>query len=284
MKYNRYNRKSTFSGPLFILFVSGLFFGILITSGCSLIKGKKNTLFNAPVLITLHLNALNYYQPGEAVICTARIINITPEERNVQILNAQSLTFWVGTPDMTEVKRVMPVYSPKESMMEFINIPPYQYAERTFVFTKLTETTGTFTLEAIYEGIGRNPDGSSPYKIHSVAQKVYFEVKGERKFNRDRDGILLKQDAIRLVKEIVNKPISIETTRLIIDEAGFLNWEITYSFKDEDGKEVKKAYLVNPYLGVVRHEVPPYVEKKEEEKKPPKPFKPSQPFSKIKAK
>lgn len=258
---------------IFVLLLSFL-------SACAILKPGIKEETHPQVLLTLHVNESNYYRPGEAVICTARIFNISPQPRFFQSLNVQSLSFWLGKENTEEIKRVEPVFSKKEVFSEWTQVEPYDYAERTFVFTKLTETTGVLTLQAIYEGIQKAREDAPPKNVQAISKRISFLVQGEPKFKRDRDGILLKEEAIRVVQEKVGKPISLISANLIIDEAGFLNWWVTYSITDEQGKEVKKAYLVNPYLGSIRRELPPY--QPPAEKQPPRPFIPPQRFGDMK--
>ena len=269
----------------------GLFlFGFLaviigMLSGCALLRRSPDSDFKLEFMLTLHPDTLSYYQPGEAVIVMTRLINITDEPKNIQNINARTLSFWLGHETSDMIQKVEPVVSSNEPMGEFVEIPPYDYIERPFVFTKVTETTGTFTLSAIHDGIMQMGENMPPQPVQAISRRIPLDVKGERILWRDRDGLLLKSDAVRLVQEKVGQPLSNVSTTLVIDEMGFLAWWVTYSTGSPDRKEVREAYLVNPYLGVLRSKVQPFTEKKTQEKQqPPLPFKPFQRYGTLERK
>ncbi len=253
---------------------------IVMTMGCTSIPLSRGITASPELLVTLHLDTVSYYYPGEAVICTVRLINLTESSLTLQMPNAVTMSFWQGIPEGEKVRKVEPVYSKEEPMSNTVSADAYQYIERIFVFPQLTETSGTFTLHSIYEGFARRKPDESPYRVQGISQPVIYEVKGVRQFDRDREGIIRKDDAIDLIREKIEYPLQSCRADLVIDEAGFLNWWITYVYIDSDGKEVNEAYLVNPYLGTLRYQVPPYKEGKEEEM-PPKPFKPYQRFGNV---
>jgi hypothetical protein len=91
------------------------------------------------------------------------------------------------------------------------------------------------------------------------------------------DGVLIKNDAIEIARKALGEPADVVDATLVKNEAGFLDWWITFqltSISGKEGKEVKRAFLVNPYLGAVRKRVEPFEQKKaSEEKKVIPPFK-----------
>jgi hypothetical protein len=188
------------------------------------------------------------------------------------------MDFVFSPAEIPQVKEVTPVHSQKEDMIDFVTIEPMDYYERPFVFTTISETSGTFTLQGIYHGIYKEGEEIEAVPMQTISKKVAYDITGDRVFLRDRDGIILKSEAMRLVIQKQGLDSARIRANLIYDEMGFLNWWVTYSKIDKTQKEVEKAYLVNPYLGHVKWQVPPYVETKEE-KKVPIPFKQAQRYA-----
>ncbi len=261
--------------------VVGLFLvvavSLMLTSGCAVLQGKGSKEYRPTLMLTVHLNSLGRFQPGEAVVCTTRLINITSNEVEVSFPNARSITFWCSDETLENIHQVEPVVSEQEDMNRIATLEPYQYIERLFVFTTVAKTTGSFTLQGKYEGVIKLHGKKEPAPVQAISIRVKGSVAGSRVFERDRTGLIYEEEAIRLVREKVNATVSSVVGQLVYDKAGFLAWWITCTRIKPNGKEVREAYLVNPYIGAVREKVAPYVEK--QKKKPPvKPFRPYQQF------
>ena len=73
-----------------------------------------------------------------------------------------------------------------------------------------------------------------------------------------------KEDAINIAKQRAGSNVKATEAKLIENEAGFLDWWINLTIASgKQGKEVKKAFLVNPYLGDIRKEAKPFTKKPE---------------------
>ncbi|GAB4311732.1 MAG: hypothetical protein Kow0059_01970 [Candidatus Sumerlaeia bacterium] len=198
------------------------------------------------------------YQPGEAIVAEALVVNTGTEPVPAAWPDSRSMTFLLRSPHLAEAVKVLPVTSPRETPPPPVTIAPGGLWSRKFVFTRLTETTGTLYLTAAYL---QDPGGDLPVSYFCAAVPVEFRVEGAWALRRDRDGIILKDEALRLARGRVSAAPSAEEARLIINEAGFYDWVVRLTLPD--GK--RRAFLVNPYLGAVRDEIDPamFPEKKE---------------------
>lgn len=232
---------------------------------CSLFKSKKNSpkpLKSIPDNSLILFTALDRtsYKPYEAVIATVELKNLTSKAIRIPSLDIKSLSFYKLQKNSESVVQVFPIVSPKENLLNFEDLKQYDWRRRQFVFTDCSDTSGDYSLYAIYssgasEAIEGRPNFSSaPFD---------FTVTGDASFRRDKKGILLKEDAVKIAANKLGEPYTNARADLIINEVGFYDWWITFSLS-KNGKEVKKAYLVNPYLCVVRKEVQPYVPSKDD--------------------
>ncbi|NJL73099.1 MAG: hypothetical protein HC888_16920, partial [Candidatus Competibacteraceae bacterium] len=81
------------------------------------------------------------------------------------------------------------------------------------------------------------------------SRRAGFAVSGERVLERDRDGLLVREEALRLSREewglAVEAPLD---AKLIVNEAGFLDWMVRNPAEGAEGA----VLLINPYLGQLR--------------------------------
>ncbi|MDK2973293.1 MAG: hypothetical protein PWP23_3048 [Candidatus Sumerlaeota bacterium] len=215
-------------------------------SGCGAARNEPS-LGAAPLHLYLRLDTTTP-QPGEAIIAEVLLLNAGEEDLKATPLNHESVTFWLhggASPSGTEV---LPVFSEKEPVKEARELGRDEMWARRFVLTRPAMEPGAFALQATYSSdparmIGRTENAAS--------RIVEFVVTGETLLKRDGDGVILKEEAIRIAREAMGLEGEAEA-RLIVNEAGFLDWMV----KLGEG-EGQKAVLVNPYLGKVRREMEP---------------------------
>ncbi len=271
-KFNREERgfiANTMADIKYVLLKRQLFLKILLAIqillcliSCSLIKSGVERPNPFELIITLNKSE---YSPGEAVICTVYLYNKSDKEQTMQKLDAYSLSFWVAPLDFNEVVRIEPVYSKKEMLGKTSTLSANSGEQRQFVFTKLTENEGSYKFQSIYQP---EPDFIQNPQPELVTKPNIYTVVGGRKFSRDEDGILTKASAIKLAEQKVGMNVINTDAKLIENELGFLEWWINLTMTTgEEGKEVTKSYLINPYLCSVRKETKPFKRKPEE--KPP---------------
>jgi hypothetical protein len=243
---------------LFLRIIQILFLIIFLTN-CSIFKSSKKIgeplkkISDNSFIVFVALDKVSY-KPNDAVIATVQLQNISKKTIKIPSLDIKSLSFYKIQKNTGNTNQVYPIFSPKESLLNFEDIKPKDWRRRQFVFTDCTDTTGEFTLYAIYSSSGSETVEGRP---KFISTPFYFSVSGEPNFKRDKKGILLKEDAIKIAANKLGEKYNSVRANLIINEAGFYDWWITFNL-NKDGKEVEKAYLVNPYLCVVRKEVLPY--------------------------
>jgi len=217
----------------------------------------------SPVEVTLQLQRLNL-RPGDPAVAFISIRNITRKKITVQMPDASSLEFYVAGGNLgTEPVEVRPVFSPKEPLGRPQELESHQVVSRTFVFTTLTKEPGEYRFQTIYHP---TPKGMASGMVPAVSKPVMFRVAGQRAFHRDRDGVLLKEDAIAIAKRAVGLPTKGATAFLLEDKAGFLNWWVTVEIDPaylKPGQEKYRAFFINPYLATIikSRRARPYVPK-----------------------
>ncbi len=250
---------------LFLLLLSLL---ILFSMNCSLLKSKNESdkplekISENSIIVFLALDK-QAYSPQDAIIATVQIQNISKKTIRIPSLDIKSLSFYRIYKTNNNLYQAFPIYSPKEQLVNFEDLKPNDFRRRQFVFTDCTQTSGEFALQAMYSSSAGEPVEGRP-RFNSIP--FDYSVSGETIYHRDLKGILLKEDAIKIAEKKLNKPYNKVSADLIINEAGFYDWWITFTLNDSR-EEVKKAFLVNPYLCVIRKEVMPYVPPPEEDRK-----------------
>jgi hypothetical protein len=247
----------------FISVVSAALALAFLAGGCSQIPvvGKLLQPFQpesaskGPIEMDLRLAQSNV-RPGDAVIAFVWIRNNGPTPLAVQMLDASSIEFYAAGAKPGDAFRVRPVVSSKEQLGQIEQIGPRQFLPktqaRTFVFTTLTKDLGAFRLQAIYHPAPRGTASTLPPVI---AQAMPFQVAGPRSYNRDRDGILLKEDATEIARRYVARPVAgVQDTLLGEDAMGFLLWEVILELDPKGlrpGEDKTRKVFVNPYMAAV---------------------------------
>lgn len=244
----------------------GLAIAGLLLGGCS----KTQDVIKEEFQLSLALDR-EFYRPGEAIMATLAVTNLTGETQEIRSLNFDSVEFYFDHAGGERPRRISCVFSPKEWMLRYrmVALAPGQSTQpRRFVLTKISDKSGEFALTAAY-----NPDVNLPLidetsKTKSEALKMrskawadpgVYQVVGDRKFNRDKEGVLLESDAVSLCVADLGRQVMGVDTDLIRDEAGFLMWWVCLTLSPENtapGEAPKKAWFVNPYLAKIAKAAP----------------------------
>jgi hypothetical protein len=232
----------------------------LLFSACKS-TGSKVEL-DHPLRVFLDLER-SQFQPGEALLAEVMVLNVADEPMRATVPNAESVTFWLAEPDGLGGVKAMPVFSPKEDLRAVDSLASDDLWRRTFVLPSATLTSGTFTLIASYDSDPARLIGGG---YQGAARGRTFSVTGETKLQRDRDGIVLKQEAHRVAGRYLGQGWVIDEGRMIRNEAGFLDWAFT-ARSSATGEQ--RAVVVNSYLGGVRTEADPTLLRKTREELPP---------------
>lgn len=193
--------------------------------------------------------------PGEALIVDVTLRNLDSEEQSLLMPSGKTMSFYWMPSNLDNPLKRTPVVSAREKP-EVVQLAPDQTVQRPFVFTNLTEHTGEFILQAIY----RSPYQDGESRAMVVAENAKYKVEGEPLFTRGEDGMIRKQDAIRLAQEREKRPVNAATARTVRNEAGFFDWQVHLRLEPDASQKdapAVKAYLINPYIGSVRQEIEP---------------------------
>jgi len=225
-------------------------------TGCA--SGTKRGIFDEPPFeLTAALDKISY-RPGEAVQCHLTIRNASDDTYAVPLPDTQTTEFNFGPDGTNHRYQRSPVTSEKDESMMVAQFGPQETIERRFIFTRLTENEGQFAFHAHY----RPARTETPGGLNVIAKAILFKVEGKRMFRRDMAGLILKQDAILVVRRKHAEayiPNSAKAT-WVRNEAGFYDWHVQVElYRDPEAKvgRVKKAYFVSPYHGGIRAEAEP---------------------------
>ncbi len=254
------NRRTLFNSVM----GSGLALLVLMSaSGCSW-TGKKSTAGTgvpaSPLKLAISLDK-DAYQPGEAVIATVSLTNDGYETATVPPLQDGTLKFYFGPENEERRFHREPVTSPNETHAPEAKLVWEEQLERQFVFTRLADMPGTNVLTVMYDPSLDANTVPQPLKI--VAEPVAYMVEGPRAVQRDSEGVLLKEEAIRLCTEEAGKHVLSSDALLVRNEAGFLDWWVVLELSEGANSPnlsdpIKKSWFVNPYLAGIRAEAQPF--------------------------
>jgi len=247
----------------------------LLFSGCSLFQRSEE----GEELTLLVFIEKNNYLPNESLLLTLRLENLTDETITTYNFDARSVLFYLMNKATGEPLEVMPVYSEKEPLLIVKELEPYEKMERKFLFTTITTEPGEFALQVSYRCSALKGEEA---RANLISRPAEFKVSGKPPYQRDKKGILKKQDAIEIAKVRLDKPVKDTWAKLVVNEAGFYDWWVTLVLEGEtdlQGNPLQKAYFVNPYLASVRRDAKPFLKPVEEEDKPVVPYKKRDKFS-----
>jgi len=227
---------------------------VLAGGGCSRVPfiGKlvrSDQALENPVEFLLRLDRADV-RPGDALVAYVSIRNLTSKALTGQLPDASSIEFY-STGSGEAVQQIWPVFSSQEPMGEVRDLAPGEIWRRTFVFTTPTKEPGNYRLQAIYH---LAPKGIESSVAPVVSKPAAFQVTDVRSFRRDRDGILLKEDAIAIAKAHLGRPVAEATALLVTNKAGLFDWWVTLAIDPGDlkaGEQAHRAFFVSPYLATV---------------------------------
>ena len=236
-------------------------------TGCALWNGGGNqSNVSGKLELTASLNA-ETYQPGQAVICELTLTNGGKHECTVPVPDHTNVqfSFMPRQPDgLAKMKLPEPVYSEKQPTGDTAVLAAGEAVTRRFVFTQLTIDRGEFGLRPVFAIESPDP-GGVPEKVY--APPVGFKVEGEKVvLNRYPDGLVTKDEAIRLATEKAGAGVSRSEARMILDSKGFKQWQVNLWMEGSDPAKPAKAYYVSPYLGKVWVETTPFDQQVEQER------------------
>jgi hypothetical protein len=240
---------------------------LALAGGCG--SNRANELGDLSVDVEVRLAVdRQAYRPGEAVRATVEIVNLTADDLQTRRPSFDSLRFYISSAsDKLQLSRP-PVYSKYDSGLETITLPPGGKDTRQFILTRFTERAGQYGLIVSYDmdpppspELEEAPEGEDrpPPRQLVWAKAVLYGVAGEPEFRRDAKGVLLEDDALDICLARLDCPASNIETRLVWNEAGFLDWWVCLTISPESlapGQAPKRAWFVNPYLGVIRSTAP----------------------------
>lgn len=215
------------------------------------------------------------YRPGEMVVATVEIRNLTADEIGIfqPFVYTKALPpgtpmpantkFWLARMGAMDVLRRIPIH-PKEDDKDYAQprreqISPGATAKRRFGFVNLTTEKGEFKLQAQYKA-SFFETGSERNLI--TAPFITFKVAGEVLVHRDRQGLLLREEAIKLAKAEYGREIKDADAVLIRNDMGLLDWWVTLRKAPQHvvpSEPEAIAYYVSPYRAVVREPATPFV-------------------------
>ena len=228
---------------------------VLAGLGCASKGDQAAEPFIEDLALTLKLDR-SVYRPGEAVVATVKLKNQSSRKmllRDLDGVNGQSCSFWFyeASDALTSLMR-LPVRSLKEEPGKTTEVEPGESLERRFLLARLTEFSGPMRAQVHY-----NPNPPfTQFDPDAAASKVFsntvnFEVRGERLFERDSAGIILKEEAIGLAHAVAPGEVLAGEAIIFEDEKGFHKWYVNLRVRngEEGGKVV--AWFVDPYVGRV---------------------------------
>ncbi|MCX7046336.1 MAG: hypothetical protein NTX50_12730 [Candidatus Sumerlaeota bacterium] len=209
-------------------------------------------------------------KPGEAVLCEVTLRNDSAATQVCVMLDHGTMQFYFyprTVKGLNEQRVSEPVFSEKEETGKRYSIGAGEEFTRTFVFTQLTFERGPWMLYGVYSmHSGKNPD----LMRRAYAKAAAFTVKDEPvAFHRYLNGLITKEEAIRLAGEWTRFKADSSEAKLIVDEAGFDKWWINLRGQDGQGAPVVKSCFINPYLGAFWKEAKPFSKDQPEKILPP---------------
>ena len=240
--------------------LGGLLVSGLACSSLSMLHRGGSGADALPMELSISLNA-EKYQPGEPVHCELTLVNSTNSTRTVLTPDHDSVAFSFQPKrkgDQSELRLIQPVASSQEPTGTPVSLAPHASLKRPFVFTALTLERGEFLLTAVYSAT--QPSPARPAE-KAYAKPVHLTVAGAKVFaHRYGDGLLSREDALRLAAGQVKEKVQKSDALLIRDGMGFLKWWVNLWLEGPAGQQTVKSYFVDPYLARVWGEAQPFTE------------------------
>ncbi|HBF34560.1 TPA: hypothetical protein DDW35_08345 [Candidatus Sumerlaeota bacterium] len=237
-----------------------------LLAGCSWLKEPFTDAEKKPQLEMKVAGVKPVYRPGELVVCSIQLTNITSKKITAvgPMVVSPTKGNKVGGPESTlrfqflnkatglDVRR-LPVTPAKGDTDGAVMALAGKESStpKNFYFTTLTLDPGDYALQVAYKPrILEGKDTSEQDQI--ISAPINFKVAGEPMWKRDRDGVLLQEEAIALAQADYAKPVEKVETQLRENEMGLLEWLVTLEKTPADtigGQSPVKVYLINAYSG-----------------------------------
>jgi len=88
----------------------------------------------------------------------------------------------------------------------------------------------------------------------AVSKPLEIIVEGKPLFARGKDGLIVRDEAIRIANEHSGNHADKASAELLHDELGFYVWHVRLENLSGDQGRETKAFFVNPYRGSVNAE------------------------------
>lgn len=240
------------------LILAGVLLAVLLASlaGCARPGGSRDRGLSAPLLALSARLDKEVYQPGEAAVCSVELANASKKSIEVSPLSTDTLEFWFG-PAGTDLRfKRTPVRSAKERACEMAKLAPGEKTQRDFLLVDVTPDEAVNAVHVFYRATYERKPETPCY----IAPAALFKVDGPTVLRRDRNGVILKDQAVTLAKEWAEDPVERADAVLIRNEAGFLDWWVTLDMDmkaDAEPEAPRVGVLINAHTGAVRAEAKP---------------------------
>jgi len=202
-----------------------------------------------PIELSLSVDQESY-RIGDPLVLTVRLTNRGRRPADVPRFDHETLRFTYGTKGLDARFRREPVFS-AHVVNEPYRVPPGEFIERRFLFTRLTAEAGEYLVLASFQGALIREE-LVPYEIH--ARPASYRVTKEVGFQRDPgNGLLLKAAAVDLAKRSVAPgKVAAERTVLVpLGETGLFTWAVLLRVEEPGKPPLNQAVRVNAYTGRV---------------------------------
>ncbi len=217
---------------------------------CVLLAGCAGKSVTGPQMdLSIALDRTEY-KIGQPLVATVQLKNNSSDELVVPRFDAQSLQFMTGKRGLNTRVHRHPVHS-KNVIPESREIEPNGTFSRQFLFTRATKRGGDYVLTAIFKGAVQD----EKFIEQAVyARPVPFRVTEEVVLKRDpSDGRILKTQAVELArKSAAGEVIESRAVLVPLKDTGLVTWVVMLRVKKPNGKELRYAVQVDPYVGKVR--------------------------------
>ncbi len=220
-------------------------------------------MLTAPTLMPLVTLDKEVYRPGEMAVCELELVNyleeivFVPEPYSTRFSRESNLNFRTIRKDDLKTLRRTPIAIKKQRFPLMVQIDGMGTYKKKFAFVNLTEEAGSYQFLAEY--FTASVDSQSERK--TLSARLEFKVEGERLWRRNRQGHIVKDDAIRIAREKYGRPVKSADAFLKETVSDLLDWWVTLERAPEDvgpGESDRVAYYISPYGGFVRREVAPF--------------------------
>jgi len=195
------------------------------------------------------------YRPGEAVRISISLMNNTEKSVSMRQPDAASLGFFFGRTGDPERMRRDAVSSKNDSKGAMLDLAPGQTYSRKFLLTMLTHFEGPLSLQVHYDP---NVAGLGEQLAKIYSNVVAYEVTGDKLFERDAGGMIMKQEAINIAQAQVPGDVQSAEAILVEDEKGFYKWWVNVQVQPPGQAASLQSFLIDPYIGKLWSKAKPF--------------------------